>query len=95
MTELVVGRSGEFALGVEGGGLEVSWARPKLDKPIQAAAIAAYTQTLMLTPTLTLLPFLETVSAVDRNAVLVVIAQEYVGVLGCALITDAERDVGC
>ena len=100
MTELVVGRSGEDALGVDGGGVAISprsesWATLQLGKTIQAAAMAAETKTLMLTPTLPLLLFLETVCAVDRNAVLVVIAQEYVGVLGCALITDTERDVGC
>ena len=97
---LEVGKSGEVALGVEGGGVATSprsesCAKPELDKTLQAAAIAAYTQTLMLTPNLPLLSFLETVSAVHRNAVLIVIAQEYVGILACALVADTERDVGC
>ena len=47
----------------------------------------------MLTPNLPLLRCLETVSAVDRNAVLVVIAQQQVGVFARALIADAESDV--
>src|ERR1700736_419770 len=47
----------------------------------------------MVAPNLPLLRFLETVSAVDRNAVLVVIAQQQVGVFARALIGDAESDV--
>src|SRR5947208_9562065 len=47
----------------------------------------------MLNPNLPLLRGLETLSAVDRNAVLVVIAQQQVGVFARALIADAESNV--
>src|SRR5260370_13827780 len=47
----------------------------------------------MLTPNLPLSRCLETESAADRNAVLVVIAQQQVGVFARALIADAESDV--
>ena len=94
------GESGEVALGVEGGGVATSprsesWAKLELDRTPHPAAIAAYTKTLMLTPNLPLLSFLETVSAVDRNAVLIVIAQEGIRVFAGTLITEAERHVGC
>ena len=102
ITALVLdpGESGEVVLGVEGGGVATSprsesCAKLELDSTLHPAAIAAYTKTLMLTPNLPLLSFLETVSAVDRNAVLIVIAQENVGVLACALIAETERYVGC
>jgi hypothetical protein len=92
--------SGALGLGVEGAGVATSprsesCAKPELDRTPQAAAIAAYTQTLILTPNLPLLPFLKTVSAVDRNAVLVVIAQKHIGILACTLVADSECDVGC
>src|ERR1700730_1003944 len=60
---------------------------------MQAAATNAYELTLILTPNLPLLLFLETICAVDRNAVLIVIAQEDVRLFGCALIADPEGDV--
>src|SRR5205823_267365 len=82
--------SGEFARGVAGAGLATSWARPELGRMPHAAASAAYTKTLMLTPNLTLLFLLETICAVDRNAVLIVIAQEGIRVFARALITYAE-----
>ena len=91
----VDGPSTEGGRGVDGGGLDKSCAWLQLNEIRHAAAMAAHTLTLMLTPNLPFLRFLETVSAVDRNAVLVVIAQEYVGVFACALIADAERKVGC
>src|SRR5438105_15607671 len=62
---------------------------------MQTAATNVYNQTLMLTPHLPLLRFLETVSAVDRNAVLIVIAQKQIGIFACALIAHSQRDVGC
>src|SRR5690349_16186746 len=102
MTALVLdpGVSAELAFGAAGAGLDISprsesWAKLELGKIPHAAASAAYNNTLILTPNLPLLTFLETVCAVHRNAVLIVIAQEYIGVLGCALITDAECDMGC
>jgi len=72
----VEGWSDEGGLGVAGAGLATSCARVQLLKRTKAAATDAHKQTLMLTPNLPLLRFLETVSAVDRNAVLIVIAQQ-------------------
>ena len=72
----VEGWSEEGGLGVAGAGLDTSCASVQLLKRTKAAPTAAYKQTLMLTPNLPLLRFLETVSAVDRNAVLIVIAQQ-------------------
>ena len=37
---------------------------------------------------------LEAVSPVERNAVLIVIAQGDVGILGCVLVAQTERHVG-
>src|SRR5204863_4956583 len=39
--------------------------------------------------------FLESVSVVDRNAVLIVIAQKQIRVFACALIAHSQGDVGC
>ena len=75
MLVVVEGPSDEGGFGVAGGGLFKSWANIKLVEKMQAAPTNAYNQTLMLTPNLPLLPFLETVSAVDRNAVLIVVSQ--------------------
>src|SRR5256885_13257012 len=91
----VEGPSAEGGFGGAGAGLFRSWANIKLVEKMQTALTSAYNQTLMLTPNLPLLPFLETVSAVDRNAVLVVIAQKQIGIFACALITHSQRDVGC
>jgi hypothetical protein len=71
----VEGWSDEGGLGVAGGGLFRSCANVRLVERTQAAPTNAYKQTLMLTPTLPLLRFLETVSAVDRNPVLIVVSQ--------------------
>jgi hypothetical protein len=90
---VVEGPSDEGGLGVAGGGLLRSWARIELVKKMEIAMPTTSKQTLMLTPNLPLLRRLETVSAVDRNAVLVVIAQQQVGVFARALIPDAESDV--
>ena len=57
-------------------GLFGSWANIKSVVKMQTAPTNAYNQTLMLPPNLPLLSFLETVSAVDRNAVLIVVAQQ-------------------
>ena len=62
---------------------------------MQTAPTNAYNQTLMLPPTLPPLSFLVTVCAVDRNAVLIVIAQKQIGVFARALIAHSQRDVGC
>lgn len=90
----VEGWSEEGGLGVAGAGLVTSCARVQLLKRTKAAATDAYKQTLMLPPNLPLLRFLETVSAVDRNAVLIVIAQQQVGILARSLITRTQRDMG-
>ena len=96
MTVLVVveGWSDDGGLGVAGGGLATSWANIQLVEKTQTAATNEYKQTLMLPPNLPLLRFLETVSAVDRNAVLIVIAQQQVGIFARSLITRTQRDVG-
>jgi len=90
----VEGWSDEGGLGVAGGGLATSWANIQLVEKTQTAATNEYKQTLMLPPNLPLLRFLETVSAVDRNAVLIVIAQQQVGIFARSLITRTQRDVG-
>jgi hypothetical protein len=74
----VEGPSEDGGFGGAGGGLFWSSANVKPVEKMQAAPTNAYNQTLMLTPNLPLLPFLETVSAVDRNAVLIVIAQKQI-----------------
>ena len=86
--------SDELGLGAAGAGLLASCPNVRFDRKTQAATAPTYTQTLMLTPNLPFLRFLETVSAVNRNAVLVVIAQEQVRILARALITDTKSDVG-
>jgi len=72
----VEGKSGDDGFGGAGAGLAPSWANIEPTERIQAAATNADRLTLMLTPNLPLLPLLETVSAVDGNAVLIVITQE-------------------
>jgi len=63
ITALVLeAESGEVDRGVEGGGVATSprsesCAKPELDRTPQAAAMAAHTKTLMLTPNLPLLSF--------------------------------------
>jgi len=91
----VEGWSDEGGLGVAAAGLVRSCANIQLVERMQAAATNACKQALILNPTnLPLLHFLETVSAVDRNAVLIVIAQEQVGIFTRSLITRTERDMG-
>jgi len=90
----VEGWSDEGGLGVAGAGLVRSWANVQSVERTQAAATNAYKQTLMLTPNLPLLRFLETVCAVNRNAVLIVIAQQQVGIFARSLITRTQRDMG-
>ena len=95
MAVAVEGKSGDGGFGAAGAGLAPSWANIEPAERIQAAATNADRLTLMLTPNLPLLPFLETVSAVDRNAVLIVITQEDIRVFTGALITETKGDVGC
>src|ERR1700737_3765092 len=96
ITVLVVaaGPSEERCFGVAGAGLVRSCANIRLVEKMQIAPTSAYKQTLMLTPNLPLLRSLETVRAVDRNAVLIVVAQKQIGVFACALIAHSQSDVG-
>ena len=94
MLVVVEGPSEEGGFGVDGGGLFGSWANVRLVEKMQTAPTDAYNQTLMLTPNLPLLRLLETVCAVDRNAVLIVIAQKQIGIFACALIAHSQSDMG-
>ena len=94
MLVVVDGPSAEGGFGGGGAGLLGSWAKIEPVEKMQTAPTSAYNQTLMLPPNLPLLRFLETVSAVDRNAVLIVIAQQQVGIFARSLITRTQRDVG-
>lgn len=78
MAVAVEGPSEDGGFGGAGGGLFWSWAKIELVEKMQTAPTNAYNQTLILPPNLPLLPFLETVSAVDRNAVLIVITQQQI-----------------
>ena len=95
MLDDVEGRSGAGGFGVAGAGLVKSWANIRVAEKMHPAATNAYKQTLMLytSPNLPVLRFLETVSAVDRNAVLIVIAQKQVRIFARALIAHAKSDV--
>lgn len=89
----VEGRSGEAGRGVAGAGVVASCARIGLNERMQAAASNADRLTLMLTPNLSLFRVLETVCAVDRYTVLIVITQEHVRIFARALIAEAKGDV--
>ena len=89
MTVLVVGGSTLVALGIEGMGLD-SCARSGRGPAMEVATRNVKAQVLMRVQ---LSPYLETVGAIQRDAILPIIAQRQIRIFLRVLITKSKGDV--